>query len=443
MPFPVTINGNTYAEADFSPYGYVTAFPAIIDDIATVAAAIEAAASGIVVGSLTVTGTSASLIAAGRQGATDPVLQVDASTASVVTGLKIKGAAAAGGLALSVISSGTNENLTIDAKGSGTIRLGATSTGAVEFSRNAVPTASDGAALGTSALMWSDLFLASGSVINWNNGDVTLTHSADALTLAGGDLTLNANLSIGTSSSHTTTFVGKNITANNDFIINSTALYVETSTPRVAIGTNVLTEKLHINAATGSCYLHVTSAGAGGATATDGLLVGVNSANDAIFQFQDTGDMIFYQEGTIAMRIFPTTLEVRAQSIYDITTATAANVNVDSAGDLNRSTSSILYKDNIKPIDIFEAAENVLKYKPITYTSKCSSDDPTQRHLGFIAEQGAKVNPLLASYRDELDEFGNPTGEKHPDGWQYERMTVEMVAFEQVVYQKLKKAGIW
>src|SRR3954462_4387722 len=39
MPFPVSINGNTYQSGDFSPYGYVTAFPAIISDIAAVGAA--------------------------------------------------------------------------------------------------------------------------------------------------------------------------------------------------------------------------------------------------------------------------------------------------------------------------------------------------------------------------------------------------------------------
>lgn len=44
------------------------------------------------------------------------------------------------------------------------------------------PNTSDGVALGSTGNMWSDLFLASGGVINWNNGDLTLTHSAGLLT---------------------------------------------------------------------------------------------------------------------------------------------------------------------------------------------------------------------------------------------------------------------
>lgn len=50
------------------------------------------------------------------------------------------------------------------------------------------PGSDDGTSLGTSSLKWSDLFLASGSVINFNSGDVTLTHSADTLTVAGGTI---------------------------------------------------------------------------------------------------------------------------------------------------------------------------------------------------------------------------------------------------------------
>lgn len=60
------------------------------------------------------------------------------------------------------------------------------------------PAASDGAALGNSSTMWSDLFLASGAVINFNNGDVTITHSADTLAIAGGSLTVNGNAVSGT-----------------------------------------------------------------------------------------------------------------------------------------------------------------------------------------------------------------------------------------------------
>lgn len=58
---------------------------------------------------------------------------------------------------------------------------------------HATPITSDGAQLGTTTLMWSDLFLASGSVVNFNDGDVTLTHSANTLTLGGGNLALGAN----------------------------------------------------------------------------------------------------------------------------------------------------------------------------------------------------------------------------------------------------------
>ena len=48
-----------------------------------------------------------------------------------------------------------------------------------------VPGTTDGAALGTSALNWSDLFLDSGGVINFDGGDVTLTHSSGALAIDG------------------------------------------------------------------------------------------------------------------------------------------------------------------------------------------------------------------------------------------------------------------
>ena len=53
-------------------------------------------------------------------------------------------------------------------------------TGTLLTSSSANPASSDGAALGTSALEWSDLYLADGGIIYLGDDqDVTLTHVAD------------------------------------------------------------------------------------------------------------------------------------------------------------------------------------------------------------------------------------------------------------------------
>lgn len=46
------------------------------------------------------------------------------------------------------------------------------------------PETDDGAALGSGSYKWADAFLASGAVINFNNGDVTITHAANQLSFA-------------------------------------------------------------------------------------------------------------------------------------------------------------------------------------------------------------------------------------------------------------------
>lgn len=66
---------------------------------------------------------------------------------------------------------------------------------------NANPDAADGAGLGTSSLGWSDLFLASGAVIDFNNTNNTITHnnSDRRLILTGGSAANNSgSLSIST-----------------------------------------------------------------------------------------------------------------------------------------------------------------------------------------------------------------------------------------------------
>lgn len=79
----------------------------------------------------TVTSAAAGALAVGLNGATNPAFVVDASTASSATGISVKSAAAAGGVAIAAISSGTNEAMSINAKGSGAIAIGGTSTGGI------------------------------------------------------------------------------------------------------------------------------------------------------------------------------------------------------------------------------------------------------------------------------------------------------------------------
>ena len=73
---------------------------------------------------------------------------------------------------------------------------------------NVIPATNDGSALGVAGTAWSDLFLASGSVVDFHAGDVTLTHSANTLTVAGGTLATAALTASGT------------LTANSDVVVN-------------------------------------------------------------------------------------------------------------------------------------------------------------------------------------------------------------------------------
>lgn len=82
---------------------------------------------------------------------------------------------------LATPSSANLRSAVTDETGSGSLVF-ATSPG---FTTAANPISNDGAALGTTSLMWSDLFLASGGVLNWNAGDVTATHASNSLAFAG------------------------------------------------------------------------------------------------------------------------------------------------------------------------------------------------------------------------------------------------------------------
>lgn len=93
------------------------------------------ATSAALTGPLTVTSASSQSVVVGANGGTNPVWQVDSSTASQAAGLKLTGATASGTVALGVISSGANANLSIDALGTGSVTINGTATGTITLSR--------------------------------------------------------------------------------------------------------------------------------------------------------------------------------------------------------------------------------------------------------------------------------------------------------------------
>jgi hypothetical protein len=109
-----------------------------------------------------------------------------------------------------------------------------------------------------------------------------------------------------------------------------------------------------------------------------------------------------------------------APYVYNTTTATAANVNVDASGFLRRSTSSIKYKTNVETIQD-QYADAILGCRPVWYQSTCKADKPDWGHWGFIAEEVAAIDPRLCFFKEEED------GTLEPEGVQYDRFVPHLL----------------
>jgi hypothetical protein len=101
-----------------------------------------------IAGTQTNTAQSATALTVGRQGATNPALQVDSNAASSVTGVRITTQAAGNGVNFSTQSTGTDEPMSINAKGAGILALNDVGTGNIYLAR----ATKMGAGLGIAAL---------------------------------------------------------------------------------------------------------------------------------------------------------------------------------------------------------------------------------------------------------------------------------------------------
>lgn len=134
-------------------------------------------------------------------------------------------------------------------------------------------------------------------------------------------------------------------------------------------------------------------------------------------------DVQTYDGGSYLFRVRGDGL-ITAPGVYASTSASAANVYVDSAGVLYRSTSALKYKQNIRDLEEMD----ILKLKPVRYNSKCESDDQTKDFLGLIADWVDE-----AGFK-ELVIYGD-NGEV--EGFNYERLTVVLLKSVQTLRQEV------
>lgn len=159
-------------------------------------------------GTFEVASTSANSLVIGPNGATNPVLKVDSSTASQATGIQIVGAAAGTSPMIQSTSSGANEGIIVSPKGNGNIALTANNaTSLIQFNLNS----------GTRASFVSHQMSFSPSFHSTAAARFLYTSPAD--TTLGGSESLNVHYNLANTRSRTS---GATVALQRDFRISPT-----------------------------------------------------------------------------------------------------------------------------------------------------------------------------------------------------------------------------
>ena len=108
------------------------------------------------------------------------------------------------------------------------------------------------------------------------------------------------------------------------------------------------------------------------------------------------------------LALISTTGNVKAPAVYNLLTASAANMHIDSNGWFYRSTSSLKYKTEVRDYD--KGLDEVMKLKPKYYKGKTDGDT---QFAGLIAEDVHDVG---------LTEFVQYADDGTPDALAYSHM---------------------
>jgi Chaperone of endosialidase len=129
-----------------------------------------------------------------------------------------------------------------------------------------------------------------------------------------------------------------------------------------------------------------------------GQLAGINLTTTGSNNIDIGNEGIAGDNGAIKIGTQGTQTAAYIAGIYGATAASGIEVYVDSSGQLGTISSSVRFKEEIKPMD--DASAAILALKPVTFHYKKELDPRGISQFGLVAEQVAKVDPDLV-VRDE------------------------------------------
>lgn len=286
------------------------------------------------------TSTSANAIAIGPNGSSNPTFKVNANTASAATGLEVVGAAAAGGLAVKAISSGTNENMTIDAKGSGTVTINGTATGAISLARNTSVTGTF-AASGNVAINTDKFTVTAASGNTAVAGTLAVTGAATLSSTLGvtGNVAVNTNKFNVTAASGNTAIAGT-LGVTGDVAVNTNKFTVTAASGNTLVAGTlditgdvaVATNKLVVTASSGavvsasSVKSSSASAGVGYATGAGGTVTQATSKSTGVTLSKISGEIVLNNEELADAAIATFTVTNTAVAATDVVIVNHASV---------------------------------------------------------------------------------------------------------------------
>jgi hypothetical protein len=147
-----------------------------------------------------------------------------------------------------------------------------------------------------------------------------------------------------------------------------------------------------------------------------------------------TGRLTIRSGGILDLEALPGT-SVRSLSIYNNESAATTDlVRVNTAGALQRSTSSIKYKKDVETLEDQYADALIDNARPVWYRSKCQNDNPDWGYYGFIAEELVQIDPRLVGL--SLNENGSF---KAKDGNTYEPESVGYISMVPILFNLVKR----